>query len=117
MKLAIQPHEGTFYAKHPVTGKDVFDNGDKEIQGIFKVVGSSSKEFYDVVNQTDSHLILSEISSADKLLAALIIGWDDTGFIDDPYTPEGALELITAPENLWLKLQLKDFVETQSNFF
>ena len=89
------------------------------IQGIFTVVGTSSKEFYNYINTHNQFGVLTtgnEDTTA-EMLASLIVDWEDNGFISDPYSPEVALEMLEAPENLWLRSQLKLFMEDTANFF
>lgn len=120
VKLVITPTQGKFTARHPVTGDTEFEKADgTTVQGIFYVVGSSSKEFYNYINGKRAYDILQESDGDDtgEMLAALIVGWDDTGFVDVPYSKEEALDMMNSPENLWLRQQLKDFMEDQSNFF
>ena len=120
VKLIIQPTQGCFVAKHPVTGEEYFEKEDGSmIQGIFTVVGTSSKEFYNYINTHNQFGVLTtgnEDTTA-EMLASLIVDWEDNGFISDPYSPEVALEMLEAPENLWLRSQLKLFMEDTANFF
>lgn len=118
-KIIIQPKSGEFIATHPVTGSTNFEKEDgTTVQGKFTVVGSSSKEFYNYISGKSTHDVLTtKGDETGEMLASLIIGWEDTNFIDEPYSPEAALELMNDPNNLWLRHQLKDFMEDQANFF
>ena len=116
--LKIQPHPGKFIVINPVTNEDFFlqEDGSK-LQGIFTLVGSSSKEFYNAVNNIGAYAALTEDDSGNKILAAMIIGWEDTGFIEEEYSIEEALSLVNDPVNAWLTNQFQAFVNSQSNFF
>jgi len=118
VKLLIKPTSTELIIKHPATGSEYFDTADGDkIQCILTVVGSSSKEFHDAIVDMPPYAALTDSTEGDKVIAALIVGWKDNGFIDTPYSKDAALELIENPENLWLKAQIKAFVENNKNFF
>ncbi len=117
--LILKPQTAKFTAIHPATGKDYFENNKgKKIKGVFEVAGISSPEFYKYINQqVENDITHQDDVGIHNMIAALIVGWDDTGFIDVKYSAEEALDLISKPENNWLKLQLQTFMEDGANFF
>lgn len=84
------------------------------------LVGMYSKEFiqasrnalrargdkWDIVNLDDENT---------KILAACIVGWDNTGFIDVEYSPEEALDLLQNVK--WLADQVQLAIADKKNFF
>ncbi len=116
--LKITPHEGKFIVINPVTNEDFFVQEDgSHLQGIFNIVGSSSKQFYEAVNNIGAYKALTEEESGNKILAAMIVGWEDNGFIEEQYSVEEALNLINDPANRWIVGQLQEYVNDQRNFF
>ena len=62
--------------------------------------------------------LFSRISDeAHEFVASLITGWKDNGAIDEVYSQEAALSLISNPENIWLLEQLQAFLLDEANFF
>ena len=117
--LAIRPVQATLIIKHPVTGE--------ETNGVFRLVGTSSPQFYNavngLVNSDDDEALSNDVKFSQNILASCIVGWDETDFNTDDegkpiaYSPEEALNLISDPMNQWLANQLKDYVENAAHFF
>ena len=97
-------------------------NGEKGPMEIH-LVGLYSKEWKDFIKdfrdlgKTGEELFSRIAPDALKFAASLIVGWLDNGAIDEPYSADGALELISNPENMWLLEQIQQEVIDQSNFF
>lgn len=123
VNVVLKPQVGKLILTHPGTGELYFDNGKGEkIQGILHIVGTSSVEFRNAMKSIMPSSFVDFIQGKDddtesRLMASCIVGWDDTGFILEPYSPQNAIDLIMDPQNLWIKVQVKKFIEDQSNFF
>lgn len=116
--ILIKPHTSKFRPLHPATNENAFTKGKKKIKPYIELVGSNSSEFYNCVKAEDAIDILQEEdNSTARLVAACIVGWDKSGFIDEPYSKEAALEIMLDPNNLWLLNQLKEHIAQTANFF
>jgi hypothetical protein len=120
---ALKPQTGALHITHPGTGELVFElpNGNK-VPFIIYMVGRNSPQW--VTFMKKMHLTSTQIDIRSKVLdeahdfaAALIIGWEDNGIIDEHYSPEAALSLIKNPDNVWLLGQIQNFFLDEANFF
>lgn len=115
-----KPKAATYIIKNPVkmaTDPDYewFETEDgTKIQGKIQLVGRNSKQFKDYIKKISDN---SETLDYKKVIAELIIGWEDTGFFDAPFSAEKVQELITDPNDDWLVEQLVTFSVDNSNFF
>lgn len=109
--------------KHPVTGETEFPLPDGSTGPLeIWLVGRNSKEWFDYIKKIkDSNQeveIFSKVSKdAHELMSRLIIGWLDNGAIDNQYSKENALDLISNPQNIWLLEQLQSALIDEANFF
>lgn len=123
VKVLIEPKVGRLVLTHPGTGDKFFDDGNGNlIEGILYIVGTSSKEFRNALKAITPTNYIDIINGKDeelenRLLAGCIVGWENTGFIFEEYSPENALDLISEPKNFWIKVQVKNFIDNQANFF
>lgn len=121
----LKPKIGTIQIKHPVTGVKEFDlpdgsKGPLEIQ----MVGRNSTQWLDFmkkianINKEGKVELFSKISEeSHEFVASLIVGWTNNGAIDEPYSAEAAISLITNPLNIWILEQLQAFLLEEQNFF
>lgn len=46
-----------------------------------------------------------------------IIGWDNDKLMGSTYSPDNAKKLMTDPRFTWLRKQINEFIQTDTNFF
>lgn len=115
-----KPHAASYIIMNPAKELDdptltFFETEDGEpIQGILKMVGRSSKEFRDYFDSIQSDFAQYDPT---EVLASMVVGWEENGFFDVPYSKEAALELVKDENNKWLMDQLAAFNNKASNFF
>jgi len=123
----LRPKTHLFKIKHPATGETLFEVPDgestKQVEGLIELVGVNSKEFYAASrkllrdkNLHDGDIFELEQDNIDALCTC-IVGWEDNGFFDETFTLKGAIELLSNPENSWLKDQIQEAVLEKANFF
>jgi len=123
LKIALRPVEGRMELKHPVTGEPEFEIDGKVMKVTFHMVGTSSKQFRDAYRKaTPAEKIQAALTDdfefESRLTAACIVGWDDKdGFISKPYSPENAFELLNDPDNMWVREQVRNYLNDQTHFF
>jgi len=120
----LNPQLMKMKVEHPFTGDTTFQNSKGEdIEGIIHIKGVYSKEYTDVFDAIigNKNVIDPTITEAREnditLLIACVVGWDDNGFIDKPYSPEEADALLRNPEYKWLAEQISNYIKESSNFF
>jgi len=135
----LKPIQGILRIKHPILKTKVLDVNTgletEESVDIFPLpdgtegplelylVGRNSKQWADFMKSlksvgADQKDIFSKISDeAHIFVSSLIVGWLNNGAIDEPYSPEAALDLISKPENIWIIEQIQSFLLDESHFF
>ena len=109
--------------KHPVTGETEFPLPDGSTGPLeIWLVGRNSVEWFNFIKKlkdgnSTADLFSKVAQEAQELIASLIVGWLDNGAIDNTYSKENALELISNPQNVWLLEQLQAALLEESNFF
>ena len=84
------------------------------------LVGMYSREFIEASRQAlrargDNWDIVNLDEENTKILAACVVGWDDTGFIDVSYSPEEAMDLLQNVK--WLADQVQLAIADKKRFF
>lgn len=124
--IVVKPQVAKMKLINPGTDEPLFtvekEGETKLVECSLHVVSRFSKQFRDakrkMLEKNKGHMSLDAIEEENTfMLAALVVGWDDTGVIDEPYSPEGALELLTNPENGWIVEQLNVFTMEKEHFF
>lgn len=119
VKLALQPQEQKLTIKHPATKDEVlaYDEDGEPIKFVLHIVSPYSTQFRDVVKQMSSQTDKDNYQHVVKLAAACIVGWDETKFVDSPYSPEVVNEIFEDAQNMWIAEQVVSFVDNLENFF
>lgn len=92
----------------------------KECEFALHLVGQHSPQFMKasreaIRNRGDDWGVLDLDDENTHILSQCIVGWDDTGFIDEPFSPEGALQLLT--DNKWIADQVQVAIADKQSFF
>lgn len=105
----LKPRVHRAVIRHPVSGEETplvfhlrLPEGSIEYR-------SRLKEYSERGNITDEEMI--------QLVALTVVGWDDNGSIDEPYSEEGCLHLLSQPENLFIATQLYLHSSNRANFY
>jgi hypothetical protein len=121
----LVPKASTLQIRHPVSGETEFVGSDGQpATATFTVVGLNSKQFMDFAQElrkseamTDTDPMNLYSPNLYKILAACVIDWSADRVIDEPYSKEAALDLLSKDENLWLRLQILNHLRDLSHFF
>jgi hypothetical protein len=119
----LKPKTAKLNITHPATGETMFALPDgTEVPFIIYVVGRNSPQWANFMKKMHSTTTQIDVRSkvvpeALEFAASLIVGWEDNGIIDEPYSPEAALSLIKNTDNIWLLGQIQNFFLDESNFF
>jgi len=120
----LVPHPTTMKLMHPVTGETTFKNDkDEDVEGVLTVVGHFSQEFYDAIftymdNDQPKGSVVDHLDEQTvKMTAACVIGWEDNGFFDEPYSKEGIEGIMLDPRFRWVTNQVREFVADKAHFF
>lgn len=110
--------------------KDVFGNTEFELPNSgtgpleLHIVGRNSQQWLDIIkkikdNSIDNEADLWSKTSKDavEFASSLIVGWEDNGLIDVPYSKEEALNLVSNPDNIDILQQIQEFIMDSTNFF
>lgn len=118
----IQDKKVELVVKNPIDDTDTFLVNGEEKQLKLYLVGPKSKAFIDAVVSQDLDKFKADADERRNLvkvriatLAALVNGWDDNGIVDEPYSPEGAFELLW--NTPWLADQVQEKVVEMTSFF
>lgn len=123
----FHPEVGVLTLSHPATGETWFEHPEtgEPIQGIMYLCGYDSEAYSKAatqyierrVNNTVDWTLEQSKEENKTLAAACIVGWEDNGFFTTPWSKEEALDLMTRPENVWLVVQILDFLSDRNHFF
>lgn len=122
---ALKPHVAKIKIAHPITGETEFALPDGKMVPLeIHLVGRNSKQWLDFMRSIQTQAddtresLFSKINDQSReFVAALIVGWTDNGALNEKYSPESALELVSDPDNIWILDQLQAAIITESNFF
>jgi hypothetical protein len=122
---ALKPQVAKVKIAHPITGDTEFALPDGTLVPLeIHLVGRNSKQWLDFMRSIQTNAedtresLFSKINDASRdFVAALIVGWTENGALNEPYSPESALELVSDPDNIWILDQLQNAIITESNFF
>ena len=127
LNLKLKVKKGILKLTNPITGGTEFDietdEGTKQVECVLHLVGSHSKEYFNFLKKARENGW--DIRKAfepwnvefNELIASVIIGWDDNGAFNTPWSAEAAREVILAEGNEWIIEQISTFLFESANFF
>lgn len=135
----LKPQIGKLKIKHPTQfNEEITESGEKIQVPITEfdlpdgskgplelhIVGRNSKQWLDFMRkikasgaQEKQELFSKITEEAHEFVASLIVGWLDNGAIDEPYSKEAAVDLISNPANIWILEQIQVYILDETNFF
>lgn len=121
--LTINLEATPMFLDHPLTGAPM----DGPEDAVFYLLHPQSDKVLDVDRKFRNKILKSKqgINSADEfdnqmleILVACVDSWENVKLegVDLPCTPANVRKLLSNPELVWVKDQIKNFVDTTSNF-